>query len=588
MNADLRRARNRQMLIFLLVCLGMLIMLGRLYYWQILQSHSGHNLAALANEEHVQSQVLNAPRGLIYDAQGRVLATNVVRDDVYIEPIQFFSEHPDKENAQEALHKVINQLHQVLPAISEQQLREAFQRNVQTARIAVGIDSAQSQQLRAQQVPYTFLEQRTWRTYPGGALGSQILGYVTQQENNNHGVYGVEGSYNKQLSGRAGSFNAETDLLGNPLIVGNSNEQQAINGANLTLTINSTIQYDVEKGLKETVEQMQARSGTVVVVNARTGALVSMAGYPSFDPNNYGQYAGQTGCIGSQEVYFNPALYCAYEPGSTMKSITMAAALDQKLISPDTSIDDPGYITFNDATIVKNWADKSYGKETMTEVLEHSANVGAAYVAHSVLGSSRFYPYLQRFGFAQATQIGGPEEGGGYRRPGDTNWTPSDLTRQSFGQSILATPLQVAMAYQAIANDGVMMKPYIVSQVDDGGKLTTIRPAVKQRVISSDASRQLVGMLKLAATEGSAKPAKVDGYSFSAKTGTATTQGLADDQTEASIAGFLPASDPQFVILVKIDRPQASIYGGTAASPLWRNIAQQLMWYYHVPPDEAR
>ena len=584
MSTELRRARRRQMLIFLLVCVGMLILLGRLYYWQVVR---GDELAKQASSEHIQNQILIAPRGLIYDAQGHILATNVVRDDVYIEPIQFSLDH-SPETFQNDLAKLVDALHRVLPAVSEEKLYKDFNLNEWTVRIASRIEPSQSEQLRSLQLPDTFLQPRTWRIYPGGTLAAQILGFVRQDDKNSAGIYGIERQYNGLLAGKPGSFTAETDLNGNPLVVGASVEQPAVNGANLTLTIDSTMQYMVQTALADTVQKMEAQSGTVVVLNARTGAVVAMAGAPTFDPNQYGSYANQTGCVGKESVFLNPALYCAYEPGSTMKAVTMAAALDQGLITPDTSFYDPGYMVFDDAPTVTNWEGLAYGTETMTQVLEHSANVGAAYVAHNILGPKRYYPYLTRFGFGQATGIGGQEEIGSFRTPSNDpqEWSPSDLTRQAFGQSILATPLQVAMAYEAIANGGLMMRPYLVASINDNGRVVTIQPQAERRVISTRTAQILTGMLMHVATEGLAQPAKVPGYTVAAKTGTATTQGIADTETEASVAGFIPASNPQFVILVKIDRPQATIYGGTAAGPLWKTIAQQLMWYYHVPPDE--
>jgi cell division protein FtsI/penicillin-binding protein 2 len=268
-----------------------------------------------------------------------------------------------------------------------------------------------------------------------------------------------------------------------------------------------------------------------------------------------------------------------------MKSVTMAAALDQGLITPDLTINDPGYVQFPDAVRVTNWDYRAYGKETMTGVLEHSANVGAAIVAHDILKADRFYPYLQRFGFGQPTHLSYPEANYQYRVPGSPGWTPSDLTRQSFGQAIQTTPLQMAMAYQAIANGGVMMRPYLVSAIDNNGRVTQIQPQVQRQVISAKAAKTLTGMLVSAADYN--QQATFPGYSVAVKTGTATTQGIADDQTEASMAGFLPASNPQFVILVKLDRPQGqdNIFGGTAAAPLWKYIGQQLMLHYQIAPD---
>ncbi|MGH2493297.1 MAG: peptidoglycan D,D-transpeptidase FtsI family protein [Ktedonobacteraceae bacterium] len=589
MNGEMQRARRRQMFIFLLVTFGMLVLLARLYYWQVLQSHSGYNLAQQANEEHLQNQILDAPRGLIYDSAGRILASNIIRDDVYIEPVQFSVDHPNGDTQGE-LQTLIGALHGALPFVSIDTLQKAFSdgmaQGLWAERVAVRITPAQSQTLRNLQLPDVFLQPRTWRVYPAGTLASQILGFVTQNDTGNAGMYGIEKQYNSLLQGTPGSLTAETDLQGNPLTLGGTNEQPAVSGANLTLTIDSNVQYMVENALANAVKQLNAMSGTVVILNARTGAVVSMAGYPTFDPNQYGQYANQLGCENQAGVYFNPAIYCVYEPGSTMKAVTMSAGLDTGLITPDTTLDDQGCMSFSDAAQVCNWEDLSYGTETMTGVLIHSANVGAAYVAHNILHTTHYYPYLQKFGFGQPTGIAdGQENPGSYRQPGNPTWSISDLTRQAFGEAIYATPLQVALVYQTIANGGIQMQPYVVASIQGNGHNANTQPVVKRRVISANAAQLLTGMLEQAATKGFAQLAQVPGYSIAAKTGTATTIGLSDDQTVASVAGFIPASNPKFVILVKLDRPQNAIYGSTAAAPLWGYIAQQLMWYYNVPPD---
>jgi cell division protein FtsI/penicillin-binding protein 2 len=590
MNPALRRARNRQMVIFLLTCSGMILLLGRLYYWQILQAHDGYDLAQLANDEHTQNLLLDVPRGIIYDSRGHILATDVVRDDVYVEPHQFSIDYA--ANPQDDLNSLIQALHRVLPQVSVASLQADFNTDMGAIRVAVRIEPAQSKQLHELRLPDVFLYPRTWRVYPDDTLAAQILGYVTQNDGANSGVYGLEFQYNQLLAGRPGSMTAETDLQGNPLTVGVSNQQPPIDGANLTLTIDSSVEYMVETKLAQAIQAEQAQSGAVVVLSARTGAVVAMAGYPTFNPNQYSQYYNQLGCLHTEQVYFNPALYCAYEPGSTMKAVTMAAALDQGLITPDTAMQDNGCIAYNDAAEVCNWEDTAYGQETMTQVLIHSANVGASYVAHDILGVKRYYPYLLSFGFGQTVGIDGPETSGYYRvpcghgwSPCSNNWTVSDLTRQAFGQSIEATPFQVAQAYEVIANGGVMMQPYLVATVDENGNVTKTQPTEKRRVISQEAAQLLTEMLSQAVHYGTGQLAQVPGYSIAAKTGTATTQGISADQTEASMAGFIPASNPQFVILVKLDRPQKHIYGSTAAAPVWGQIAQQLMWYYGVPPD---
>jgi cell division protein FtsI/penicillin-binding protein 2 len=584
MNVELQRARSRQMFIFLLVLAAMVVLMSRLYYWQVVRSPQ---LTKLADQEHIQNSVVPAPRGLIYDSQGQLLATDIVRDDVYIEPISLTNDYADDALAAEK-KILVTSIHQVLPNLSLAELDKDFGQNLYTLRIATSIDPAQSQKLRTLALPYTFLEPRAVRTYPGGDLAAQILGYVQENalpDGGAAGRYGIEGALNSQLTGKPGSFTAERDLNGNPLTVGASTSRQVVNGSNVTLTIDSTIQYMVQTELATYVKNAQAQSGTAIVLDARSGAIVAMAGYPSFDPNKYSNYANMRGCNGQEDVFFNPALYCAYEPGSTMKAVTMAAALDQGLITPDTAINDKGILTFKDHTPpVTNWSNIAYGHETMTQVLEHSANVGAAWVAHDILGPSRFYPYVSKFGFGQSTDVGGPEQSGFYRTTADKSWSPSDLARQSFGQTILVTPIQMAQAYQAIANGGVMMKPYLVSSINQ--KQT--QPQVERRVMSPQAAHELTQMLVAAANYN--QQATFPGYSVAVKTGTSTTQGLSDEKTEASVVGFVPATQPRFIILTKLDQPQStaySIFGGTAAGPLWRSLAQQLMWHFAVPPDRA-
>ncbi|GAC1429852.1 MAG: penicillin-binding protein 2 [Ktedonobacteraceae bacterium] len=589
MNGELQRARHRQMFVFVLVCGGMLLLLGRLYYWQVLNSP---HLSRLATDEHTKNLPLLAPRGLIFDAQGHLLATNVMRDDVYIEPRQFRIDFEHDDNAHNKWISLIQTLHQVLPSISEDKLINAYDSGLWTLRVnRQPLEPEQSQQLHAMsaRLPDVFLQQSPIRSYPGGDLAAQVLGYV---DTNATGQYGIEGLYNTKLAGKEGSLTAERDLNGNPLTVGASSGLAPVPGANLTLTIDSTIQYVAQMALVETIKKIQAQSGSVVVLNVRTGAVVAMVGAPSFDPNHYSDYATQKGCVNSASVFFNPTLYCTYEPGSTMKAVTMAAALDQGLITPDTSFTDNGTISFPDASLVANWQYKPYGVETMTQVLEHSANVGTAYVAHDILGANRYYPYVQRFGFGEKYNIDGPEQVGSYRSnvANPTNWSVTDLTRQAFGQSISTSPFQMAMVYEAIANGGVMMQPYLVQSINDNGHITTTHAQVRRRVISAETAKLLSGMLVSAANFN--KQATFPGYSVAVKTGTATTQGLDATQTEASMAGFLPASNPQFAILVKIDRPSATlaggstIFGGTAAAPAWKSIAEQLMWHFNIPSDQ--
>src|SRR5436309_2812423 len=243
MSIELERARKRQMLIFLLVCSAMLGLLGRLYYWQVVRSA---DLTHLATNEHIRNLLVNAPRGLIYDTLGQLLATNVVRDDVYIEPHQFAIDHADADEAKDELARLVQRLHQVLPSVSEEKLSQLFSSQVAAIRIAVAIEPAQSEQLRKLHLPDTFLEPRPLRVYPNADLAAQVLGYVQQDGG---GIYGIEAAYDKLLAGRPGSFTAERDLNGNPLTVGASSNDPAVPGTNLTLTLDSSLQYLIQTAL---------------------------------------------------------------------------------------------------------------------------------------------------------------------------------------------------------------------------------------------------------------------------------------------------------------------------------------------------
>jgi cell division protein FtsI (penicillin-binding protein 3) len=419
------------------------------------------------------------------------------------------------------------------------------------------------------------LQPESVRNYVDGSLAAQVLGYVQRDTGDGH--YGLEQYYNSLLVGQPGKLIAQADANGNPLALGDQVWQPPVNGADLTLTLDANVQATVEQMLHNTVVSHKADGGSVIIVNPKTGAIIAMASDPSFDPNHYNDVSPA-----SYGLFNNPIMSSYYDPGSTMKAVTMAAALDLHLITPETTFNDPGHYTVDGTTTLYNFGETAYGPETMTQVLQHSANVGAIWVALQKLGAKNFYHYVNQFGFGALTNVDLPDES-----KGDVHEMDGDLTlaENSFGESIGVTPLQMVMAYAALANGGVLMRPYVVSSVTQHGQTTHFGPQSVRQVVSTNTVQTITQMLVQSAINGEAEQALVPGYQIAVKTGTSTPSPKTPDVTYASVAGYAPASNPQFVMLVKIDHPRAPIFGGLVAGPLWHDIAAWLFHYYRIPPD---
>jgi cell division protein FtsI/penicillin-binding protein 2 len=318
----------------------------------------------------------------------------------------------------------------------------------------------------------------------------------------------------------------------------------------------------------------------VIVADPHTGYILGLASTPGFDPNRYYRPAYQNDLL-------DPAIYHLYEPGSTFKIITMAAGLDTGVITPQSAFDDTGSFVVGDR-VLHNWNMSGFGWETMTQVLQHSANVGAAWVAQH-LGTDLFYRYVKRFGFDRTTGIDlTPEQHSLLPLPGDKDWTTVNLYTNSFGQGLAVTPMQVVRAVGAVANGGVMMKPQVVKQIVYDGRIIDKPPVSQGRVISSRTAHTLTDMLVKSAIGGEAALGLVKGYNIAAKTGTANVPdghgGYIPGDTIASIVGYAPAFHPRFLVLVIIGHPRDTPWGSMAAAPVLHNLFQDLFMYYHVPP----
>jgi stage V sporulation protein D (sporulation-specific penicillin-binding protein) len=403
-----------------------------------------------------------------------------------------------------------------------------------------------------------YIDNKFSRFYPLDNAASHLIGFSSIAEDPvGVGWYGLEKSYDDTLRGELGS----TD--GDKLIRPRS-------GEDIYLTIDRNIQFQAEGAIEKLVTEYSAEGGTIIVENPKTGAILAMVNKPDFNPNSYGEFGIET--------FLNPAVEAVYEPGSIFKVITMAAGIDSGKITPDTTYVDTGSLTLNGRT-VRNWDLKSYGEVTMTRVIERSINTGAAF-AQRAMGDDVFYDYLVKFGLKEKRNIDLPGEIVGSLRPLEVDPRAINFATASYGQGISTTPIGLITAVAAIANDGVMMRPYVNAEME---------PLVLRRVISGKSSRQVQEMM-VSAVDKAQIPA-IKGYNVAGKTGTAqvpdfSSGGYTDDVINTYI-GFAPAYEPEFIILVKLNKPYGAPLAGLTVVPAFRDLAQFIINYYEIPPDNV-
>lgn len=428
------------------------------------------------------------------------------------------------------------------------------------------------------------LQEMTERFYPNNEIGSHILGFVNYKDNSLVGQYGVEGSFNKILAGLAGAIRSERDAKGVWIPMADQQFVPAKDGADLVLTIDWPIQFYACRALDEWVSQHGADGGSVIVVNPQSGAILAMCGNPDFNPNIY----NETEKIA---VFNNPAIFMEYEPGSIMKTMTMAAAIDQQKVKPETTYNDIGEVKIGSHTI-RNSDNKAYGVQTMVSVLEKSLNTGAIYAVRQ-LGAAAFKKYIDDFGFGELTGLELEGEAvGDVSRLSEKNEIYSATA--SFGQGITVTPLQMVSAYAALANGGKLMKPYLVQKIIQAdGQNEIHEPAAVRQVVSARTATVVGGMLVSVIESGHGKRAGVPGYYLAGKTGTAQIPrrdgpGYEPGAAIGSFVGYGPVEDPRFAMIVRIDRPRDVQFAESSAAPLFGKIAKFILQYYEIPPREVQ
>jgi len=414
------------------------------------------------------------------------------------------------------------------------------------------------------------------RSYPETALASNVLGFVTRD---GRGYFGIEEKYNDLLAGNPVQVWVPRD----------PNKAMEIprvpNGTTLVLTLHRDLQASVESILDDALSEYGAENGTIIVMDPRNGEIIAMAATPRMNLNDYGNYFSLYD-NGSQ---YNRSIGMAYEPGSVLKVLTMAAALDTGTVRPDTEFIDTGSIQVGGITI-QNWNRDSWGQQNMVGCLQHSLNVCLAWVS-SQMGSQTFYGYMERFGLGHPTGIDlAGEAMGRLKVPGDTDWYPVDLGTNAFGQGVSVTPLQMLMAVTAIANDGRMVTPHVLYSMVRDGHQYNVPSQYAGSPISAETAHTLSEMLALSLEEESSQ-ALLAGYRLAGKTGTAqipTDFGYDAFHTNVSFVGWGPVDDPQFMIYIWLQKPSASIWSSETTAPVFSKVAEQTVIQLNIPPDIVR
>lgn len=422
------------------------------------------------------------------------------------------------------------------------------------------------------------VEPKYIRTYLEGDLASQVLGFVNFEGKGN---YGVEGYYDEQLHGLSGTVEGEQDRKGR--IISYSSQSSAQDGDSLVLTIDQNVQFVAEQKLKAAIDQFKAQSGLVIIVDVKTGAIVAMAGEPSFDPNKFNEVKPE-----DQKNFLNPVIASVYEPGSVMKPIVVAAGLDAGKITPDTSGDFGASVTVQGYEI-HTAENKGFGHENVTQILQNSDNVAMVTIGN-LIGNDTLYDYFQKFGFGVKLGIDSAGETSGSVLSKKL-WRDISRSTMAFGQGISVTPLQLVMAYQALGNDGKLMKPYLVDSVihpDGTKKIVDPKKNEIREVIKPETAAIVKDMLIAVVDGGMGKRAAVPGYKIGGKTGTAQIPktdgpGYEEDAHIGSFAGLIPGDNPRFAMLIKLDRPTAVNFAESSAAPTFGDIASYLLKYYQIP-----
>lgn len=557
--------RIRIKLIGGLFALVFVAILARAYYLQIITTDEW---VKRAERQHQKTVPLTPARGNISDCNGLPLAVSIEMDSCFAEP------------------KVIDHIPETaaklapLLGISGKDLEKKLKDNRQKHFVWLlrRITPDMRKRIEALQLDGIEFARETKRFYPNSEIAAHVVGFTGLDPG---GLEGIEKKYDKDILGNTGYLITERDALGRDIRLKRTVIKSSSKGSNIILTLDRNIQYTVEKELARAVVDNGAKSGMAIVMETQTGRILAMADYPTFNPNAYFRFP--------HSALRNLAVSDSFEPGSTFKVLLMAAALEEKVVSLKDSFDcELGSYSIGGATIHDT---HKYGRLSVADIIKHSSNIGAAKIGRR-LGQERLSAYLKNFGIGERTGIDLPGEATGSIRGG--HWYESELATVSFGQGVSTTAIQLTAAISAIANKGVLMTPYVVEQItDENGNMTQqFTPRIRRRVISEETARKVAVMMEaVTQPDGTGSGAAVEGFSVAGKTGTAQKVDPATKRYSkkriGSFIGFVPIKNPRLTILVLVDEPQKSPYGGIVAAPAFGAIARQTLSYLRVTPEKA-
>jgi len=534
-------------------------LISRAFQLQVL---SGKKLKTLAQRQHTTVLQLPPERGVIYDRNGEKLAVSIMANSVCADP----SKIADPTRASGQVAEILN--------LDSQAIFKKISTPKSFCWLARKISPDQAVSVENADIEGIFLVKEPKRFYPNGELAAHLLGFVGTDAN---GLEGLESRYDESLKGKPEKLAWARDAKGKKLFLRvEKSEAKKDENVNLVLTIDSRIQYLVETHLKEAVLDKGAKGGLAIVMDPKTGEILAMANEMGFNPNNVD---GLT-----PEKWRNRAVTDFFDPGSTFKPFLVAGALEEKIIKESDKFfcENGNYKVAN--RVIHEANKKRHGVLAVPDILKYSSNIGAAKIAQK-MGKEKFHDYIERFGFGAKTGIDLPGESAGMVRP-VKNWVPVDTAMIGFGQGVSVTAIQLIAAVSAIANNGVLMKPYVVRGFADKNNnlIKLYTPTIVRKVISPDVAKRLTNMLTevVSAPDGTGKNARIVNVAVAGKTGTSQkfdfTRGVySSERVRTSFMGFFPADNPQVAILVILDEPQRDKWGGVAAAPVFKNIGEQIL-----------
>ena len=536
----------------------------RLMYLQFFKSNW---LSENALDQRIRDIPVEAKRGIIFDRNGRELGVSISTESVYAIPAEIL----DVDETAAKLAAIL--------ALDREKLSQKLKKRQAFTWIKRKVDDEAAKSIKNLNLSGIGLTQESRRYYPQENLASHILGFTGIDS---QGLDGVELTFDQYLKGRSGSIVVEYDARGREIPYASHRFVKPIDGYNVYLTIDIVIQEIVERELERVMKETGAKAATIIAMEPNTGEILALANRPDYNPNAFAEY--------SPKLWRNIAVANTYEPGSTFKIITTTAALGEKVVNLTDRFFDPGSVEVQGRHI-RCWKAGGHGSQSFQEVVENSCNVGFVNVGLK-LGSDSFYDYLNAFGLGQLTNIDLAGEAKGIIID-KTKVKPLDIATMSMGQSIAVTPIQLATAVAAVANDGQRLRPQIVREVRDqkGDVILGFKPDIIKQVVDPQTAKEVKKVLESVVENGTGRSAYLDGFRIGGKTGTAQKVGpggYMPGKYIASFAGFTPADHPQIVMLVVIDEPVGLYYGGQIAAPAFAAVMKDVLQYLQIMPRDFK